>query len=1589
MFAPNVRSRLKRAIFAWPPWMHYGAALLLVAATTALIALVNSDWGFLDRITIMNPGTVYIIAVALTVVLFGIGPALLAVGASALGLALFFAEYENGERVIVLVITMVIIVYLGHRQRRAQIAAEGAQAKAEALLDQVERERRFTQDILENVPVGIAVVRSDDFTVLSFNGEYDASVQRAPGSERLAVGKSLVDTLAPDARSPATRLLSHTRDTGVPERTTAYASAVVPDQFYDGSIQPLRFGDGTDALLITSVNVTERVHGERERETLLAQVEQQAAQLEATFESMLDGIAVYDAEGNVLHRNEAFYRLLRLEPGAAPPLWEAFIRDMNLRHAVGTPMTREQTHSYRALRGETIRDTVVLVRDGWGRDRFLSQNASPIRAADGRAIGAVVVFNDVTERLERERERERLLQLVEERRQFAQAIFDTVPVGLAVIDTETLTFSTANPAFRADVREPYRNRSLNDVPLAGIFPDIDDTDAIARLRAIATTGEPFTRRAARYMHLARGETYFDEMVVPLPGASGRGRYVLYQTFDVTEQVWGQQRITMLAQAASERASQLEAIFGALTEGVILADVHDTIIRSNAALARILGLDAGEPLPPLNHFGVPFAMRDADDDAIPQELRVAKAAMRGTTQTGRVRRFRTARGEERWMSVSASPVRDAAGIIVGVAMTMRDVTEERRASEERERLLREMEDQRRFARTIIESAPAGIIVFGAAPAFTVRLVNDQALPLLDPAWRGRGITGEPLHAFIPNAEESGILPIFRRVAETGEPVHLREFELVGFERGTTYFDWSLVPLHETGDGVTGLLLLITEVTDRVLSRQRIEELADAAALRAAELEAVIANMPDGVSIHGPDGRIIQMNATGRRISGEEISPEQSLPTVVEHFDLHYPDGRVIPLDDLPLPRALRGEITSGYEFISHTRNGARNILTSSAPIRSLAGEITSAVVVFSDVTERRRAEGLTTRLGRILDASLNEIYVFDADSLRFVQANAGARRNLGYSMEELLAFTPLDLKPALTQKSFDALLAPLRAGEEDEITYEGVHQRKDGSRYPVDVHLQLSRSETPPVFVAIVQDITERHVAEEQRERLLREIDERRRLVQTVIESAPVGIAAFATDPEMSVRVVNDPYLRLLGVPPRDAGLAGVGMRSFIAGAEADLLLAHNRRVIETGEPISLREFAYHGLARGPSYFDWSLVPLHEADDRVTGVLSLVSDVTERVESRRRIEELALTAAQRTREMEIVIASIVDGVMVTNAAGVMVLENDASRQLTGRVGSVVHLSLDQHVGVYGARNPDGEMMRTEDLPLARAVRGETVTEQVLLLRRVDTGDDRFLLCSSAPVRAANGTITGAVAVFRDITQMKQLEQMKDEFVSIAAHELRTPLTAIKGYAELLDRRLSAQTGRESDRKSLGVIRKQTERLAGLVNEMLDVSRIEAGRLQLNVEPFNLSTVVGEVVNNLRVSSDQHTLALDAEPDVAVNGDIVRIEQVLMNLISNAITYSPQGGEIGVCVWREGNAALVAVNDRGVGVAPEELTHLFDRFYRAPRAGVMRSGGMGLGLYICREIVTRHGGTIRAESVEGVGSTFIFTLPLSGEVLSAEC
>ena len=1303
--------------------------------------------------------------------------------------------------------------------------------------------------------------------------------------------------------------------------------------------------------------------------------ERAQAKFAAIMESMRDAVMVVDMAGQATDVNRAAVVML----GAADHA-DALAK-ITHRRADGTPATDEYALLERALAGEEAPQGDVSIPDAPGGPRIASAVASPMRDVRGQIIGAVSVSRDMTDRLTQTRERERLSILVEERRRFAQAIFDTVPVALAVIDTDVMTISAANPAYVEATPEPYRSQGVAGHALADILPHATSNGFVAQLRTTSQTGAHFETSATQYEHPTRGTTYWNETMLPLTMTDPAACHVLYIAADITKEVEARQRVAALARETAERAAELEAIITNMPDGVAIYAPDGRLLQMNTTGQQIVGRTP-QPGEKAAETVERSAFRYPDGRAIPFDDLPLPRALRGETVSSYELISHTQHGDIHLLSSSA-PIRDVAGEIMRVVVMFTDNTQRKHAEQERERLLRDVERGRHLAQTVIDSAPTGIVVFGTDPDFTVRLANDQFLPLVREPWRSAGVVGAPLAAFLSRAEESGIAPIFRRVAETGAPVSLPEFEYEGINGRIIFYDWSLVPLREGGEQVTGLILLITDVTDRVLSRQRIEELADAAAQRAAELEAMIANMPDGVAIYGADGQLTQMNAAGSAISGEELSPDDALAAVVEHFDLRSPDGRVIPLDDLPLPRALRGETVSGYEFVGHTRRGDRTILMSSAPIMNAKGEITSAVVVFSDITERRRTAELTTRLGRILDASSNEIYVYDAVSLRFLQANEGARRNLGYSMNELRAMTALDLNPELMAASFAALIAPLRAGERDEIIFETIHRRKDDTRYPVEVRLQLSRAENPPVFVAIDQDITERRAAEQQREQLLREIDERRRFVQTVIESAPVGIAAFGMNADLTVRMANDQYLQLLDEPWRAEGITGRGVREFVPGADATGFTALVQQVIAQGETIALHEFAFDGFGRGTGYFDASVVPLRESGAGITGILTVVADVTERVQSRQRIEELAWGAAQRARELETVIASIADGVMVTDAEGRVVLENAASRRLTGRTQSAVSFDLETQVTAQELRDAGGAPIPPNDLPLGRAVRGEMVTEQVLTVRRADTGEDRFLMCSSAPVQADSGTITGAVAVFRDITEMKQLDQMKDEFVSIAAHELRTPLTAIKGYAELLDRRLSTQGGRESNLRSLGVIRKQTERLAGLVNEMLDVSRMEAGRLQLNSEPFDLSTLVGEVVNNMRISSEAHHLSLIAEPGIEVNGDAARIEQVLLNLIANAITYAPEGGTVDVRVWTDADAALVSVRDQGVGIAPDELPQLFDRFYRAPRAGVMRSGGMGLGLYICRELVMRHGGTIRVESAEGVGSTFTFSLPLAAK------
>jgi CheY-like chemotaxis protein/two-component sensor histidine kinase len=252
---------------------------------------------------------------------------------------------------------------------------------------------------------------------------------------------------------------------------------------------------------------------------------------------------------------------------------------------------------------------------------------------------------------------------------------------------------------------------------------------------------------------------------------------------------------------------------------------------------------------------------------------------------------------------------------------------------------------------------------------------------------------------------------------------------------------------------------------------------------------------------------------------------------------------------------------------------------------------------------------------------------------------------------------------------------------------------------------------------------------------------------------------------------------------------------------------------------------------------------------------------------------------------------------------------------------------------------------------------------------------------------NGTYIGMVLTLHDITAEREIAQMKNEFVSTVSHELRTPLTSIKGYVDLI---LDGDAGEvdEIQREFLGIVKENTDRLVQLINDMLDISRIESGRIHLNIQPLDVSESLIGTADTFRAVLDQkgHRLELDVEPDLPlVAGDRDRIGQVLINLTSNAIKYSPEGGVVTLGARAEGREVIVSVRDEGLGIAEENLPRMFEQFYRVDSAMTREIGGTGLGLSICKSIVELLGGRIWVETELGKGSTFSFSLPVAGPAL----
>ncbi|GAB2690746.1 hypothetical protein GCM10027037_12420 [Mucilaginibacter koreensis] len=498
-------------------------------------------------------------------------------------------------------------------------------------------------------------------------------------------------------------------------------------------------------------------------------------------------------------------------------------------------------------------------------------------------------------------------------------------------------------------------------------------------------------------------------------------------------------------------------------------------------------------------------------------------------------------------------------------------------------------------------------------------------------------------------------------------------------------------------------------------------------------------------------------------------------------------------------------------------------------------------------------------------------------------------------------------------------------------------------------------------VGMFSNITKRKLAEAALRAAIEDAEQQKRLYETITSSTPDLIYVF--DLEYKFTYANKALLDMWG---KTWGTAvGKGLREN--GYEEWHAQMHEREIahiVATHQQVR-GEVSFPHATLGRRIYDYILNPV--TDD--TGAVIAVAGTTRDITDIRNAEAAIAESEERFR-------------LMAEGSGILIAMSDESsnstyfsrawQDLTGRTREEM-LSF----GWLKLLHPeDGK--RYMDAYMEAFQRRIPFTFDFRVLTKA--GDYQWLLASSSPRFRPDGSFAGYITACLDITEQKLNEQRKNDFISMVSHELKTPLTSLNGYLQIIE----AKAKKNQDSFSLNTAEKavrQTSKMTKLINGFLNVSRLESGQIHIDRARFNMADLIREAEEETTAQVSTHKVTFAYVADTWVNADRDKIGQVINNLISNAVKYSPHGSTINVTCITHNGKALVSVKDQGIGISTENLPRLFERFYRVSNAGYQSVAGFGIGLYLCYEILNRHQGTIWAESELEKGSTFYFELPLA--------
>ncbi|MGH9714464.1 MAG: PAS domain S-box protein [Candidatus Acidiferrales bacterium] len=800
---------------------------------------------------------------------------------------------------------------------------------------------------------------------------------------------------------------------------------------------------------------------------------------------------------------------------------------------------------------------------------------------------------------------------------------------------------------------------------------------------------------------------------------------------------------------------------------------------------------------------------------------------------------------------------------------------------------------------------------------------------------------------------------KKVFREGKVVGLADHTILRAKNGNEIdIEDSAAPiLTSSGEGL-GVVLVFRDITELKQTRE--------------ELDKYFSLSIDMLCIASTDGYFKRLNPAWQKVLGYSIEELLAKP----YLDFIHPEDRQATIQQAE----KQGH---GFEVISFEnrylcKDGSYKWLSWSASPVVDQGLIYAVARDVTQLKQSERALRLSEERYRLLfESNPHPVWVYDLETLAILDVNAAAIRNYGYSREEFLNLTIKDIRPP---EDIPAVLNSVaKSSSEFEENRIWRHRKKAGTLFYVDVTSHPLAYAGKNARLVVATDITKRKQAEE----ALRLSEERFRLLVSGVRD----YAIFMLDPDGRVASWNVGAERFKGYQENE--ILGQSFTRFHTPED----IAQNKPAekLRVAAAVGRSEDEGWRIRKDGSRFWASVVITALRDER--GKLIGFSKITRDMTERKKIEETLHASEERFRK---VAETAHDAIISADSHGKIVYVNRAAEQIFAH-------SSDELIGQPLALLMP-ERFRSSHLQgferYLKTGEAHVIGKTVELAGRRKDGTEFPLQLSLSSWKTGEGTFfTG---ILSDITKRKQVEEdllrakeeaersnkFKDQFLSTMSHELRTPLNAVLGFSDLLS---EEQYGPLNDRQRRYVNHIHTggAHLLRLINDILDLSKIEAGRLQLALENVLVSSCFAEVVDTLRPLADRksQTLALRPSPDLSVRADATRFKQILMNLIGNAIKFTPEGGTIELVVQELGELARVEVRDSGPGIPLEEQERIFEAFHRLGRSD-KTSEGTGLGLAITRRLVELHGGKLGIESQPGSGSNFYFTLPTTPTVQAQE-